>query len=90
MHGDYNKIEVLTFSIRQTWAGYRNKDLEPVRMDSDFSSGVHTSTSPWRPEFQPQHQQHQRNSLVLPAIPNPGVTRATPSEDVAQTLQYKG
>ena len=85
MHGDYNHLDDLPFSVRQTLAGYRRRAaLNSNQMDTDFSSGVRASNSPLTPEF--QHQQQQ--SLELATIRHPGASSATPSsEDLSHNLQ---
>ena len=90
MHGDYNHLDDLPFSVRQTLAGYRHRAaLDSNQMDTDFSSGVRASNSPLTPEFQHQQQQHQQQqSLELATIRHPGASSATPSsEDLSHNLQ---
>ena len=88
MQGDYNHLDDLPFSVRQTLARYRDQaSLESAQMDAHFSSGVRASNSPLTPEFQHRQQQPQQHSLELPTIRHPGASPATPSEDYAHIFQ---
>ena len=88
MQGDYNHLDDLPFSVRQTLARYRDQaSLESAQMDADFSSGVRASNSPLTPEFQHRQQQPQQHSLELATIRHPGASTATPSEDYAHIFQ---
>ena len=52
MHGDYNHLDDLTVSIRQTLSGYRDQVLlEPARMDTVQVCGLRLVILHWLLSF---------------------------------------